>query len=61
MIIDFWLTYNTPPYLVNPSRRESVEQLFHMVVEETSLPNFLLMFNQIKQNKKVPISQDLIN
>ncbi|CAG8441537.1 9622_t:CDS:10 [Funneliformis caledonium] len=46
---------------VNPSRRETVEHLFHTVAEETSSPNFLLTFNQIKQNKKLPVSKDLMN
>src|SRR3954451_1341079 len=48
-------------YLVNPSRPETFEHLFHTVSEETSSLNFLLMFNYIQEKKKFPISQELIN
>lgn len=35
--------------------------MFHTVSEETTISNFLLIFNYIQEKKKLPISQDLIN
>ncbi|GBB89142.1 hypothetical protein RclHR1_15820008 [Rhizophagus clarus] len=46
---------------VNLSRTETYEHLFHTVSEESSSLNFLLNFNYIEGEKKLPISQELIN
>ncbi|RHZ50133.1 hypothetical protein Glove_505g21 [Diversispora epigaea] len=42
------------------SRPSSVENFFHIIAEETKVPNFILRFNRINSNVKVFIDEELI-